>query len=424
MNNHSLLLWVAATALVTGCSSHHYVVEMKAKGDAVERKLTCWQGGGPENDTTTKPEEFPADELAALSKLYPRHETTREGRRHTFTGEFRGRLPDDVGGHGTFTSYVTELGAAFVYVERFRGNTDIAAELDQRLRATDQLTDYLLGWFAAELGNEPQFEKLRRFLDGDFRRDMRNLALYLWTEQFSAGKDKNHFESSIARCCQLLIERGYVKTEDLILLTMQADLGGKKRWFLLLQRCVASKMGIPESQPAPASLAFLAGEKNMSRSFEKYLTGTPAYRAKLEEWEKAKQKKPDTPKPRPTEVTNDLTAKLIDFRLFQTDDYLTVRLATAVKPDATNGDWKGDSRQVVWDGRVRGRGESRGNLPLLCYAAWSVPDETRQKQHFGQTILSGEDLLKYGVWRQSLTAAQAQEQGFWLFGANLLVSRL
>jgi hypothetical protein len=208
---------------------------------------------------------------------------------------------------------------------------------------------------------------------------------------------------------QFLIERGYVKTEDLILLMAHAELGGKKRWFLLLQRFVASKMGVPDWQPVPASLAFLADEETIRKSFEKYLVGTPAYRAKLEEWEKAKQKKPDTPKPRPTEVTDDLTAKLVDIRLFQTDDYLIVRLATAVKPDATNGEWKEDTRQVVWDGRVRGRGESRGNLPLLCYAAWSVPDETKQKQHFGQAILSGEDLLKYGVWRHSLTAAQTRE---------------
>jgi hypothetical protein len=231
----------------------------------------------------------------------------------------------------------------------------------------------------------------------------------LWTEQFSTGKEKNHFESSLVRCWQFLIERGYVKTEDVILLITHAELGGKKHWFLLLQRLVASKMGVPESQPLPASRAFLADEDTISKSFEKYLAGTPAYRAKLEEWEKAKQKKPDTPKPRPTEVTDDLTPKLVDIRLFQSDDYLTVRLTTAVKPDATNGEWKEDSRQVVWDSRVRGKGESCGNLPLLCYAAWSVPDETRQKQHFGRAILSGEDLLKYGVWRHSLTAAQARE---------------
>jgi hypothetical protein len=409
MKKYLLLLWVAVTALVMGCSSHHYVVEMKAKDEAVERKLICWRGGGPENDTTTKPDDFPADELAALTRLYPKHETTQEGKRHAFTGEFRGRLPDDVGGHGTFTSYVTELGGAFVYIERFRGNSDIAAELEERLKATDQLADYLLGWFAAELGKDPRFENLRQFLDGDFRRDLRNLTLYLWTEQFSTAANSNSFESSLLRCWQFLIERGYVKTEDLILLVAQADLVGKKRWSLLLQRLVACKMGVPESQPVPASLAFLADEESIGKTFEKYLAGTPAYRAKLEEWEKAKQKKPDTPKPRPTEVTEELAAELIGFRLFQTDDYLTVRLSTAVKPMATNGEWKEDSLQVVWDSRIRDKTQSRGSLPLLCYAAWSVPNEAKQKRRFGQMLLSGEDLLKYGVWRHSLTAAQARE---------------
>jgi hypothetical protein len=46
------------------------------------------------------------------------------------------------------------------------------------------LTDLLLGWFESELSADPRFGKLREFVDGQFRRDLKNASLYVWCSEF------------------------------------------------------------------------------------------------------------------------------------------------------------------------------------------------------------------------------------------------
>jgi len=36
----------------------------------------------------------------------------------------------------------------------------------------------IIGWSRMELGRERNYERLRRFLDKDFRNDVKNLSLY------------------------------------------------------------------------------------------------------------------------------------------------------------------------------------------------------------------------------------------------------
>ena len=75
-------------------------------------------------------------------------------------------------------------------------------------------------------------------------------------------------------------------------------------------------MGVPETEPVPASLAFLADETTMEKSFDKYLAGTDLYRAKLKQWEEDKKLKPDAKQPEPSEVANDAVGNLVEFDLF------------------------------------------------------------------------------------------------------------
>src|SRR5581483_6020967 len=94
--------------------------------------------------------------------------------RHTFRSRFGPEMPDDVGGSGSYRQTASSMGIASVYVEHFRGSDDVEAHIDDRRQAADALTNLLIGWFQRELGRDPNFARIRRFLDRDFRHDLRN----------------------------------------------------------------------------------------------------------------------------------------------------------------------------------------------------------------------------------------------------------
>lgn len=116
-------------------------------------------------------------ELARIAAQYGVDVPKSGGPRHSFSQKFAGRLPDDVGGYGTYTRWSTSLGTATAYVERVRGDDDIAGDLDQRRAAVQRLVALLIGGLEKELAGTPEWPKLRGFLDGEFRRDLVNLSV-------------------------------------------------------------------------------------------------------------------------------------------------------------------------------------------------------------------------------------------------------
>ena len=150
----------------------------------------------------------------------------------------------------------------------------------------------------------------------------------------------------------------------------------------------------------------------MEKSWEKYLAGTEAYRARVRQWEKDRKLQPDLEKPGVDAVLNELFAQLIDFGPGGDEDHLTVRLKLASEPDHSNGRWEPARNQVVWESSLA----SSNRLPVFCYASWSLPAESFQRAHFGRVILRGDDLLKYCLWREKLGAAPAGEWENWLPG--------
>jgi len=118
--------------------------------------------------------------LTGIVALYPTNALTKEDGRYFVKGEFTNKLPDDVGGAGVYTCLTNSLGAAGFYVERFRGNDDLAGMTERRFKAAGQLTDLMIGWSQIELGRESGYEQLHEFLDVNVRRDLKNLSSYWW----------------------------------------------------------------------------------------------------------------------------------------------------------------------------------------------------------------------------------------------------
>ena len=400
---------VVMALVVTGCPHNQYFVELKPQGDTLERTLVFYREDGVNTNTgVPNYQSFDAAELAAITALYPAHGVTNDGQRYVARGEFTNALPCDVGGAGIFTHLTNSLGEADFYGERFRGNDDLAGMTERRFKAADQSADLFIGWSRMELGQEPGYDQLRQFLDADFRRDLKNLGAYCWEGQLVGNYETNASEEFIVRFGQYLIEHGYFTMGEVPALFN--DVYGNDPQALLhrIQRLVARKMGVPDTEPVPAALAFLDDETTMEKSFDKYLAGTDLYQAKLKQWEEDKKLKPDLKQPEPSDVLNDLIGSLLEFDLFGQADHLNVRLSLPSSPLHSNGRWDKTLKQVVWESDIEDR-TNASHFPFFCYASWAQGDRQFQKRHFGRMVLFGDGLTRYCLWRGSLDQPDGDE---------------
>ncbi len=409
----SLPLALALLAvMVTGCPRNEYIVQLKPEGDRISRTLTFYCADGADAKTgQPNYRSFGSNELAAIARVYPAPLLSTNDRCYVVQGDFTNTLPADVGGAGVYGHYATGLGEADFYTERFRGDDDLAGMFEQRARAADQLTDLFLGWSRNELRHQPGYDRLHHFLDGDFRRDLKNLGAFWCEGQLLANSQTNEAEEFILRFGQYLYERGYFQLNELP--GLYTDLSGPASAQLLshVQRLVARKMGVPDSDPIPASLTFLGDEAALEKSFANYLAGTDLYHARLRQWQQDKKLKPqkNTPaKPQPIDVAQDDLSTLLNFDLNDQPDCLTVHLALPAAPDHSNGRWDANLQQVVWETRM-GESSKPGGLPAYCYASWAQPDIAFQTVHFGKVVLTGDDLMQYCLWRHAQNTTHGTE---------------
>ena len=157
-----LCLFLVFCVVLAGCEEYTYEITMSPAGDQVVRRVVCSKN-------------MPQAVLGKLAKLYPQ----RTGER-TFEGKFSGELPKDVGGAGTYHCFMTSMGSLSIYSERFRGDDDLDGKLVKMRDWADKLTDLIIGWLESELGNDNNFDKLRKFCDENLRKDIKNLSLLAW----------------------------------------------------------------------------------------------------------------------------------------------------------------------------------------------------------------------------------------------------
>ncbi len=398
----------AMALLVTGCPHNQYVVQLEPQGDHIERTLVFYCEDGVGTNGVPNYQTFDADEFVAITALYPPQSLANGGERHMVRGEFTNDLPNDVGGAGTYTHLTTSLGEAGFYMERFRGNDDLVGMSERRLQAGERLADLIVGWSRLELGGEPGYDNLHRFLDADFRRDLKNLGLYCWAGQLAGSCKTNADEELAVRFGQYLSERGYFKVGEIPDLFRAASGDNSQALLLRIQRLVADKMGVPATEPVPASLAFLADETTMNKSFDEYLVGTDYYRARHEQWERDKQLKPDAKPPEPSEVVNETVGELVEFDPVGGSDHLVIRLSLPSPPVHSNGRWDEALNQVVWETDIEGR-TNASHFPFICYAQWAQASQEYQERHFGRVILTGDQLTQYCLWRNGQDQSKGDE---------------
>ena len=405
------VLLAAVALLLTGCPHNEYIVQLKPAGDGMERTLVFYGADGTNATGAPDYHSIGAAEMAAITACYPTGTLTHEGSRYSAHATFTNQLPADVGGAGAYTRFTTSLGEAGFYAERFRGTNDLAGLIERKLKAADQMADLMLGWSRAELGQEPGYPQLRQYLDGEFRRDLKNAAAYIWAGQLAGRYQTNAPEEFIVRFSQYLWERGYFQPKEVPALLVGWNSNDKQAWqqtwLNRIQRRVAGKMGVPANHPVPAALGFLTNNDAIEASFDRYAAGTELYRAKLKQWNASVKTDVNARRPEPSDILQDIVFSVIADPFGQ-DDHLTVQLSLPARPLHTNGRWDEAAKQVLWETDIEGR-TNAAHVPISCYASWVRVDEDYQTRHLGQAALAGDALAQYCVWRNGLDAPQGAE---------------
>ncbi len=405
--------------LLAGCEGNHYEIELKPDGETLHRSLTTWRQKSQQGqvEITT----FPEAELKQIAEAHHQPAPDAAHRKYDFVGDFVGATPNDVGGAGNFTYWKSEMGNVSLYTERFRGNDDLAAALDDRHNATDTLTKLMIGWFQREIGDDPQFNQLKKFIDTDLRRDLRNLSIYFWTAETmeiwrpTENADKKGWDDQglLVRSARYLMERNYLTPAALPEFVQAFRDEDRERLLKFVRDLAAAKMGIP-ADAAAKRLTFLSDTERTAVSLKVYLETTDEYKAML----KAKQADDKQNVDESQAEAHELLTELI-FRAagigFGGGDALQVKLNCTTQPFTTNGTWNEQTKQVVWSKNLPNRHEPPSLvLPTMLYANWSDPNESFQKAHFGRVILNGSQLAEYCLWREAIGNINGKEWDLFL----------
>ncbi len=406
---------IVATLIAAGCSHEVYEIDLRPNGEKMERTLTFWRVTG--SDIV----DAPADEVEQLKKLFPEKLPSEHAKKHTFRGTFGEQMPADVGGRGTFTRLSTAMGDVTMYVERFRGEDDLAGQLQKRQQAAANLARLVQGWCQQQFAKEPGYDKLREFLQRNLETDLLNVSLYLWpigppqldSHQPQVEQEKTATGAAV-RIAQYLVERDYFSVREIPQLARLMEVGGDERAGRLVAMLIARKLGVPAQAPLPDAIAVLADPARLERSWNKYLESTPDYKQMLAEWEEKRKTDPAAERPKPTAVYDQHWGVFVQLALAPTDE-LTLRLHLPAEPHTTNGIWdKAGHKEGNKEGYKEGYVEwkQRGidaPFPTLCYAAWGAANDDYQKTHFGKVALDGKELAVYCVWNKGLSDKESAE---------------
>ena len=433
---------------VAGCEERIYQIELRPDGDKMERRLLLTRRDLPSHTPTS----FTADdrpELVRIARAYGAQTPDIPRREVSFSGTFGSTLPRDVGGDGHYIHFESPLGRVRIYVERFRGNDDIYSSLEARRKAVDQIVDLLVGWFESELSGQPDWPRVRTFLNEQFRTDLQNFSLFVWSTNV-----RNIFEStdSLAevaiRAAQYFVERNYFSYDDLP--TLRRELqdamqrGDATALMARIRRLIVARSGGSETR-LKQSLGFLSDKKTMEASWQRYFLHSAYFKKHmadigLEHRQVLGSKTAAAAKTPPGSKSGAAEPRLIVSARFEEEKegaLLGKLLWTAFafsphflsnvsrvqgalqvprEPFWTNGKWNDKERRVEWSPLIaelprpnREKSPFSFEWPTVCFAAWDEPNEQQQNKQLGRVGLTGHALLDYCTWYTGLSALEKRE---------------
>ncbi len=364
--------------LSDGCQQRMYRIEMSIEEGRVNRRFVG-TNLTTEND---REDDQLTEEEAQLLTVYGTEVRQNDDGKTLAKGLFTGRLPVDVGGAGNVHHYASNMGTLSVYLERFRGSDDLAAQVDEISQAVDELIELARKWVKQECEDAEIARNMDRYLTDAGRRDIRNLSLFIWGVQLTVENqaDENILSNATSRIMQYALERDYIYFEDipsLIRLSREED---EQAILATCRRLLARYLQTNEArimQAFPAMANPQAFEQSLKKSFS-------------------------------DDDLDALFASVIRIRLFG-NERLTVRFKLPRRPLWTNGTWVDETR-VEWTAKLSPRKKAeRSVLPTQCYAVWCEPDVDFQQAHIGQVLLDDAELAEYVLWSAGLSESESKE---------------
>lgn len=370
-----------------GCQRGQYDLDLSADGSVLHREIRYRQAHG-ENET---PPPVETEEARLLTAVYGVDVPSAASSELVLKGESTGATPQDIGGAGSLQHWHTPLGDAWVYAERFRGDDRPSATLKLRTAAADELVDLIRDWFQVELKGSADRDRVDRFLNNDFREDVRNLTTLVWTAgAVSEARGRGADGEFVMRVGLYLVEHGYMTHRDLPRLH---SLNDEEMQFSFVRALLARRIGVDLSE---RDWNFLESRSAAERSLNAAIG--------LREIE-ASENVSGGPVPASTFAADRLMRALGS--PLASGDGLTARLHLPEPPLRTNGDWQADEKCVVWQRSLPLRDATTSPaLPAVMYAEWTSADAAFQQEHFGRTVLDGEALIEYCVWSARLNDEQ------------------
>ena len=385
MRRKSSLLIALCCVLFCGCDEYEYTIRMQPDGERINRQIVC-----SENATD--------DMRKRLSELYE-----EQVDKNTFQGSFGQTLPKDIGGYGSYVHLNNPMGSTYIYVERFRGKDTQALEMEEAFGQANRLVDLLIDWLQMELGENPNFDKLRKFCDETLREDIKNLSLYTWV----GGRASEEANEAFVRIFLYLYERGYFTTDDIGRLSTSTN----REEFALshFRRLIADKLEFQKDEEPEEKLEFLQDPNALRASLIRF-TESAALRERFTREAREQTGDPDLVLD-PCDVRsaiNDVPKEF--FGMFFVELFgssagkVNIRLICPAAPYETNGQWNERTGELSWSHRTRA-----DELPLLCYAAIGLANNAYQQEHFGKVVLQDDRLVQYSFWYKGLNSEQRNQ---------------
>jgi hypothetical protein len=420
-------LMAAAVILIAaaGCEQKIYEVDLRPRGDKIERRLTLTRSDLRDQSKENLAKNDQA-ELQAIARVYQTDTPSLPRPKASFSGTFGGVLPHDVGGDGHYVHWESPLGRVSVYVERFRGNDDINSSIDDRRKAVDSLVDLLVGWFESKLHGESDWPPLHAFLDKQFRSDVQNVSLLVWSTNV-----RHVFESTDAlaevglRAAQYCVERKYAAYEEAPVLLREFQDASQRNnataLFARIRRLIVSHAKGATEARWKKSLSFLADSKTVSSSWQRYFVHSGYFKQHSAEVANEVQKRlgHEAAYQQENHAAEDAVGHLflqafpINNHFLSDVSRVRARLQAPRKPFWTNGSWNAQESRVEWSSLIaelpEPDREQPWDWPTLCFAAWDEPNEEGQKPIFGSVGLTGGHLLNYCLWYQGLSGLEKKE---------------
>ena len=386
-----LIAAVVLISLVVGCRQNVYELELKPAGKKIDRQLLYWTAGNQPTDENGK-NLADAEALRIAESSYDKKMVVEDGK-FKFQKSFGSETPQDIGGFGRYQTWESSMGSASVYVERFRGSTDFAEQLNGRRIATDKFTDVVIGWLKEELGDLESFAQLRSHFDGQVRSDLQNLSILSWQLGFDS-----HQSDFTVRLGLFLVEREYLDLGDITAFSQVSENDARPLLVKRLGKLIKSHLDEKEVSANPGKLKFLETQKNLNTSWETHLSRL----SKSGELARIiKELNLDVSEPKPDQFVNEVvTAAFLPNIQILGGDELEAKLHLPSEPAITNGKWDPEDQAVTWGCKIGNREDK--NIPDLLYAGWATPDVGNQTRYFGDAILTEWDLVGYLFWFEGL----------------------